>query len=112
MTQKLKNFLGIIELLSKYDPLLSERVEKVRKSQPNHKRLQVHYLSTRIQNEFIDLCGSFFQTAIINEIHIAKYFSIIIDAFPDCSHQEQTTFIIRYLNKFDRSKMSIKEKFI
>ena len=33
-------------------------------------------------------------TAIINEIHIAKYFSIIIDVTPDCSHQEQTTFII------------------
>ena len=47
------NFLGIIELFNKYDPLLSEHVEKVRKPQQSHKRLQVH-LSTRLQNEFID----------------------------------------------------------
>ena len=106
-----RNFLGIIELLSKYDPLLSHHVGKVRKSQLSHKRLQVHYLSTRLQNEFIDLCDSFVQTAIINEIHITKYFSNIIDATPDCSHQEQTTFIIRYLNVVDGSKMSIEERF-
>ncbi|XP_065642524.1 zinc finger MYM-type protein 5-like [Hydra vulgaris] len=42
------NFLGIIELLSKYDPILSEHVKKVYESQLNKKRLQVHYLSTRI----------------------------------------------------------------
>ena len=65
-----------------------------------------------IQNEFIDLCGSFVQTAIIYKIHIAKYFSFIIDATYDCSHQEHTTFIIRYLNVVNRSKMSIEEKFL
>ena len=55
------NFLGIIELLGKYDPLLSEHVKRVKESQQSKKKMQVHYLSTRIQNEFIDLCGSLVQ---------------------------------------------------
>ncbi|XP_065658749.1 zinc finger MYM-type protein 1-like [Hydra vulgaris] len=105
------NFLGIIELLSKYDPILSEHVKKVHESQLNKKRLQVHYLSTRIQNEFIELCGSFVQTKIIEEIQNTKYFSIVVDATPDCSHKEQTTFIIRYI-KIDGSKFSIEERFL
>ena len=87
-------------------------MEKIRKSRRSHKRLQVHFLSTRMQNEFIDLFGSFVQTAVINEIHIAEYFSIIIDATPECCHQEQTTFIIRYLNVVDGPKMSIEERFV
>ncbi|XP_065672106.1 zinc finger MYM-type protein 1-like [Hydra vulgaris] len=105
------NFLGIIELLSKYDPILSEHVKKVHESQLNKKRLQVHYLSTRIQNELIELCGSFVQTKIIEEIQNTKYFSIVVDATPDCSHKEQTTFIICYI-KIDGSKFSIEERFL
>ena len=68
------NFLGIIELLSKYDPLLSEHVEKGGKSQQSHKCLQVHYFSTRRQNEFINVAGSFVQTAIVNEIQLLSTF--------------------------------------
>lgn len=85
-----ENFLGIIELLSKYDPLLLEHIKKVRKSQENQQRMQIYYLSTHIQNKFIKLCGSFVQKFIIEDIHNAKYFAIIVDATPDCSHKEQT----------------------
>ena len=95
------NFLGISELLSKYDPLLSEYVEKVHQSIQSHKRLQINYLSTRIQNKLIDFCGSLVQTAIVNKIHIAKPFSIIIKATPDCSHKEKTIFIMQFLKLMD-----------
>jgi hypothetical protein len=44
------NFLGIVELLSKYDPVLNNHVKRVRQPQKNHKRLQVHYLPSYIQN--------------------------------------------------------------
>jgi hypothetical protein len=36
------HFLGNIELLSKYDPVLYDRVKRVRETQKNYKRLQVH----------------------------------------------------------------------
>ena len=71
--------------------------------------MQVHYLSTKTQNEFIYICGTFVQRAIIEEN--AKYFAIIADAIPDSSHKEQTTIVIRYA-KFKEISFSIKERFI
>ena len=51
------NFLGLIELSSKYDAILLEHVEKVRNSQACGRRLQAHYLSHDAQNGFINACG-------------------------------------------------------
>lgn len=106
------NFLGIIELLSKYDPILYDHVQRIRDSQHNKNRLQVHYLSRRIQNEFIELCGSFVQNKILEQIRTSKYFCIVADATPDCSHKEQTSLIIRYVKIIDGSNFSIEERFI
>nr|XP_047132434.1 uncharacterized protein LOC124811167 [Hydra vulgaris] len=85
------NFLGIIELFSKYDPLLAEHVKHVRESQQCKQRMQAHYFSMRIQSEFIDIYGSHVQTAILHEIVKAKFF----DATPDCSYKEQTMLLVR-----------------
>lgn len=35
---------------------------------------------------------------IILEIKVVKYYSISIDSISDCSHIDQMTFIIRYVN--------------
>lgn len=45
------NFLGLIELLSYYGPLLREHVTKIQVSQEKGERLQAHYLSASSQNE-------------------------------------------------------------
>jgi hypothetical protein len=87
-------------------------VKRVRESQKNHKRLHVHYLSSHIQNEYIDICGSFVQKRILEEVRNSKYVTIVVDATPDLSHKEQTCLIIRYLKIIDNSKFSIKERFI
>ena len=50
------NFLGILELLARYDPFLQEHVGKVKSAQEKGTRLQAHYLSPESQNEFINLC--------------------------------------------------------
>lgn len=91
------NFLGILELLSRYDPLLKDHMSKVRESQSAHSRMQVHYLSHDSQNEFIKCCSNHVTQAILKEREDAKYYSIIVDATPDSSHKEQTVFILRYL---------------
>ncbi|XP_065678216.1 uncharacterized protein LOC136093185 [Hydra vulgaris] len=75
-------------------------------SQQCKQRMQAHYLSMRIQNEFIDIFGSYVQTAILHEVVKAKYFSIIVDATPDCSYEEQTTLVIRYVKILDNSNFS------
>ena len=105
------NFLGIVELLSKYDPIIAEHVSKVRSAQVNNQKMHINYMSTKIQNEFIDICGSFVQRAIIDEVQNAKYFSIIADSTPDSSHIEQTALIIRYL-KVNEIEFLIEERFI
>ncbi|XP_047139130.1 uncharacterized protein LOC124815034 [Hydra vulgaris] len=77
---------------------IAEHVKHVQESQQYKQRIQAHYLSMRIQNEFIDICSSHVQTAILHEIVKAKYFSIIVDATPDCSYKEQTTLRNRCSN--------------
>lgn len=66
------NFLGIIELLAKYDPLLREHVTKVKEAQDNETCLQAHYLSWRTQNEFIEVCGKQVVNKILSERQHAK----------------------------------------
>ena len=89
------NFLALIELLSRYDPILQDHVSKVREAQKDGKRLQAHYLSYSSQNEFIQLCAEKVKDCILNERDQAKYYSIMFDATPDMSHTEQSTFILR-----------------
>ena len=43
------NFLGILELLARYYPLLQEHVGKVKSAQENETRLQANYLSPESQ---------------------------------------------------------------
>lgn len=107
------NFLALIELLSRYDPILQEHVSKVREAQKKGKRLQAHYLSYSSQNEFIHICAEKVKEFILNERDHAKYYSIMVDATPDMSHTEQSTFILRYL--FDKSgdgEYQIHERFL
>lgn len=106
------NFLGIIELLSRYDPILQDHVSKVREAQKDGKRLQAHYLSYASQNEFIQLCAEKVKDCILNERDQAKYYSIMVDATPDMSHTEQSTFILRYLTCDECGKYLIKERFL
>ena len=105
------NFLGIIELLAKFDPVLSDHVNQVKVSQQSGKRLQVHYLSKDIQNELIEMAGNLVKENIIDDIRKAKYFAIAVDGTPDASHQEQLSFIIRYL-AHKASTISIEERFL
>lgn len=107
------NFLGILELISHYDPILRAHLDKVKISQELHQRLQVHYLSPDIQNEFIELCARHIMSVILKEREKAKYYAIIVDATPDSAHVEQTTFILRYIH-FDTNQQiyKIEERFL
>ena len=105
------NFLGLLELLAHYDPIVEEHVTKVKVAQQKRERLQVHYLSPESQNEFISLCAARVRRCILDERELAKYYSIMVDATPDSSHIEQTTFILRFLTKANDSYV-INERFL
>ena len=79
------NFLGILELIGQYDKILGDHLSKVKESQQSNRRLQVHYLSAEIQNEFIVCCATHVKQAILAQLTATKYYSIIFDATPDSS---------------------------
>ena len=106
------NFLGLLEVLAHYDPLLQEHVMKVKLSQQKQERLQAHYLSADSQNEFIDLCADYVRECILEELKKAKYHSIMVHATPDASHTEQTTFVLRYVLVGEVGEFAIKERFL
>ncbi|XP_065667751.1 zinc finger MYM-type protein 1-like [Hydra vulgaris] len=106
------NFLGLLELISHYDPIFKEHVIKVKQSQDKGQRLQAHYLSNRSQNEFIGLCAAEVRRQIIEECKSAKYFSIMVDATLDVSHTEQSSFVIRFVHEKEPRKFLIEERFL
>ncbi|XP_063308419.1 52 kDa repressor of the inhibitor of the protein kinase-like [Pelobates fuscus] len=107
------NFLGLLELIAHYDPVLQEHLEKVKKSQETGKKLHAHYLSWATQNEFINLCGKHVLNTILKEREKAIYFSVICDATPDVSHTEQNVIVLRYVyNEPGSEDWTIQERFI
>jgi len=102
-------FLGLIELISQYDPLLAEHVNNVKHSY-NHDKV-LSYFSPIIQNELVIIMGQQVKQEILNRINKSKYFSILFDCTLDVSHQEKLTEIIRYVHIVN-GEVSIEESFI
>ena len=100
------NFLGLVEMLAEFDPIIQEHVHRI-----TSEETQAHYLDFKIQNELIQLLASAIKSEIIKKIKSAKYFSVILDYTPDASHQEQMSLIIRYVDS-SSSDVRIEESFI
>lgn len=97
-------FLSAVNMIAKYNPKLKAHID-------THKKGITFYFSPLIQNELIELMAVRVKTQIIEEVKIAKYFSILFDCTPDVSHHEQMSQILRYV-KFFNGKVSIEEHFI
>ncbi|XP_030068040.1 uncharacterized protein LOC115476054 [Microcaecilia unicolor] len=87
------NFLGFIELLGKFDPVIQEHLQRI-----SCKEIHDHYLGKHFQNELIQIMGNAVLNNIIHRIKAAKYFAVILDCTPDISHQQQMSLIIRYVS--------------
>ncbi|XP_064104364.1 zinc finger MYM-type protein 1-like [Macrobrachium nipponense] len=86
--RKRGNFICIIELLSKYDPVLSEL-----NSKPKGK---TKYMSPMIQNELIQLLSKETEKELTCAIKAAPFYSIMLDTAQDISKIDQMCEIYRY----------------
>lgn len=69
-----ENFLQLVELLSKYDYVLSNHLIKLEQStRLQSGKILTSYLSPTIQNEFISLLGEIVKVKILTDIKHAKY---------------------------------------
>jgi len=87
------NYLGCLELISKFDPFLSTHIDKY----ANKGKGNVSYLSNTICDDLILTMTKTVLENIVQEIITSKYFSIIIDSTPDISKVDQLTVAIRYI---------------
>lgn len=87
------NFLGLIKLLAKFDPVLKVHVDQIQEE-----KLHTHYLGKNTQNELIELMGNHVKGTILNQIRESKYYSIILDCTRDVSRTEQMSLVLRYVN--------------
>uniref|UniRef100_A0A673B287 TTF-type domain-containing protein n=1 Tax=Sphaeramia orbicularis TaxID=375764 RepID=A0A673B287_9TELE len=83
------NFLSIIELLARYDPVLKELINRPGGS--------VKYLSHQIQDEIIYILSQRVKSDIIDEINDAPFYSIITDTTQDVSKIDQLSQVYCYV---------------
>ena len=91
------NYLGILELLAQFDPILSSHLAK----NGNQGRGKPSYLSSTICDEFIQKMGDQVIAVIIKELQQSMYFSLSLDSTPDVSHVDQLTVVVRYVRMSD-----------
>ena len=97
------NFLGLVELFAKFDPVFEEHLRKVKANEIHN-----HYLGKDTQNELLDIMA----TAVLNEIPKAAKYYIILGCTFDLSHQEQMSLTIRCISDGNLAPSGAYEHFI
>eukprot|EP00794_Sanderia_malayensis_P015939 gene15939-biopygen13560 len=87
------NFLGIMELIGKFDPFLADHIARF----GNQGSGYPSYLSHATMEEIVSILGNALRESIVASIKEAKYYSIIVDSTPDVSHVDQLTLVVRYI---------------
>lgn len=99
------NFLNLVVLLSKYDPVLKAHISeaiiesKKRKDSGKDKgrgRL-VTFLSKTTMNKLINICARQVKQEIVKEIQAAKAFSLNVDSCQDVGVVDQAAICVRYV---------------
>jgi hypothetical protein len=102
------NFLEMVMLLSKYDPVLKEHTDRaIYKSQKSKNRQTVSrpgrpgglvtFLSKTTVDYIIEIIGSLMKTTIAENIRKAPFFTIQIDSTQDINVHDQLAIIIRFV---------------
>lgn len=93
------NFIELINLLAKNDPIVKNRIE----SGPRNSK----YLHSSIQNELIFLMAKMVLRKITQEVNEAQVYALLADETKDITKKEQLSIVIRYVLKGE-----VKERFL
>ena len=88
------NYLGLLELLAKFDPFMAEHIKAHASKGKGH----TSYLPKTICKEFISFIGSSMHGSIIYELKNSKYYTISIDS--NISNVDQLTGPVETFIKF------------
>ncbi|KAM3620053.1 uncharacterized protein V6R79_017566 [Siganus canaliculatus] len=80
------NFLAILELIAKHDPLVKQKM--------GHSNAK--YTSHNIQNEILEVLAEMVRKDIVEEVKQSWAFSILVDETKDLKKQEQISLVLRY----------------
>lgn len=89
------NFLMCMELIAEFDPFLASHMSLYKDSGSG----KTSYLSFAIYEQIIKIMGKRVVEEIVAQVTAAKYYSIIVDSSPDIAHNDQLSFVLRYVNK-------------
>lgn len=87
------NFILCLELIAEFDPFIAEHIAKYGNPGQGH----TSYLSSTTYEEFVKLMAHKVVKEIVEEVKVAKYFSIIVDSSPDITHTDQLAIVLRYV---------------
>ena len=105
------NFLSLLKLISKYDPVILNHLQEIKNASLDGKKQGTSYLSGSSQNQLIVLCEDQIREEILNGRTKSRYFGMICDATPEKSRTEQTTVILRYLH-YTGVEWKVEESFL
>ena len=86
------DFLGMLDLISQFDPFLPGHILKY----GNSGKGNPFYLSKTTSEELIQLMAQKLHALIVDEVKSSGYFSLSVDSTPDL-HIDQLSVILRYL---------------
>ena len=89
------NFIELCKLFGKFDICFQSKLDS-----------HINYISYKIQNELLEICADYAVKEIINEIHSAGFYSLIVDEVK-CHKNELLSICIRYVKG-----LSIVERFL
>lgn len=89
------NFLGILELISKFDPFLENHLSQF----GNKGSGNVNFISSFTVRQIVDQMASKVLNHIVTEIKKVKYFGLIVDSTLDLTHVDQLSYVLRYVNE-------------